>query len=156
MQYVYIFILSKCSFLMVVLKTAYSPKGLVHYSVGAIIKKGDRILLIDRAVLPLGFACPAGHVEHKETFEEALLREVKEETGLQVFGYNLLFEETVYGNKCSKGAHNHHWIVFECKVKGDERKNNEVKSMGWYSKEEIKKLKLELSWDFILKKLSII
>ncbi|MBI2632301.1 NUDIX hydrolase [Candidatus Pacearchaeota archaeon] len=141
---------------MAALKTLYSPKGLVHFSVGAIIKKGDRILLIDRAVPPLGFACPAGHVEHKENFEDALLREVKEEIGMQVFGYKLLFEETLYGNDCNKGAHNHHWIVFECEVRGDERKNREVKTIGYYSKEEISKLKLEPSWNIILKKLKII
>lgn len=143
-------------FLMPTLKTLYSPKGIVHFSVGAIIKKGDRILLIDRAVPPLGFACPAGHVEHKEKFEDALLREVKEEIGLQVFGYKLLLEETLYGNDCNKGADNHHWIVFECEVRGDERKNREVKTIGYYSKEEIIKLKLEPSWNVILKKLKII
>lgn len=141
---------------MAALKIVYSNKGLVHFSVGAIIKKGDRILLIDRAVPPYGFACPAGHVEHKETFEDTLLREVKEEIGLQVYGYKLLLEETLYENKCNKGANNHHWKVFECEIKGEERKNREVKTIGWYSKEEIKKLNLEPSWEYLFKKLEII
>ncbi|MDP3882372.1 MAG: NUDIX domain-containing protein [Nanoarchaeota archaeon] len=137
-------------------KIAYSPKGLVHFSVGAIIKKGEKYLLIDRAKIPEGFACVAGHLESGETPEQAIIREVKEESGLEVRECKLLFEETFYGNVCSKGVQNHHWYVFECNVKGEEKKNGESKSIGWYSPEEIKQLKLEPSWDIILKKLEII
>ncbi len=138
-------------------KIAYSPKGLVHFSVGAILKKDDKYLLIERASPPEGFACVAGHVDAGENEEQAVRREVKEEASLDVRNCKLLFEKTIYGNVCSKGIPNHHWKVFECEVlNGKERKNNESKSVKWYSPAEIKTLKLEPVWDMILKELKII
>lgn len=137
-------------------KTAYSPKGIVHFSVGAIIKKDDKYLLIDRASPPPGFSAIAGHIEAREKTEDALLREVNEESGLQVVGYKLLCEETLYGNICKRGVTNHHWFVFECEVAGEIIKNGESKSIGWYSKEEIKNLNLEPSWQHFFKKLEVI
>lgn len=142
---------------MTVIKTAYSSKGLIHFTVGAIIKKGDKILLIDRKNIPLGFAGIAGHVDLRETPEQALIREVKEESNLDILGYNLLFEETFNDNPCVYNAKNHHWYVFECETRKTEpMKNNEAKSIGWYSKEEIKDLELEDSWKRIFKKLGVI
>lgn len=46
----------------------------------------DKILLIKRRTLPfVGYwALPGGRVEHEETVEQAITREVKEETGLEV------------------------------------------------------------------------
>lgn len=129
----------------------------MHYSVGALIKQDDKYLLIDRAIPPFGFAAVAGHIDEGEEAEQSLIREVREETGLDIEKYNLLFEEEIAENKCSKGINVHYWYLFECEVSGEIKRNErETKSIDWYSKEEIKKLELESVWKYLFKKLKII
>lgn len=48
-----------------------------------IIERNGKILLIER-VDGLGYTLPGGIVRYKETIEQAILREVKEETGYEV------------------------------------------------------------------------
>lgn len=134
-----------------------SKGGKMHYSVGAIIKKGNKYLLIDRRQYPLGFAGIAGHVDEGETPGQALIREVKEESGLDVKNFKLIHEEEVEWNKCIHKVRGHYWYLFECDVKGKpKRYKKEEKSIGWYSKKDIEKLELEHVWQYWFKKLGII
>lgn len=61
-------------------------------SVDAIILKGEEILLVKRGVEPQkGFwATPGGYVEWDESAEDAVRREVREETGLEVDSLEML------------------------------------------------------------------
>ena len=128
----------------------------MHYSVGAIIKKDDKYLLIDRVKVPLGFAGVAGHIDENEKIEDSLKREVREECGLNVINFKLLFEEELSLEECSRGILTHYWYVYECEVEGDIKiKEDEVKSINWFSAEEIKKLKLEKAWEHWFKKLGV-
>lgn len=129
----------------------------MHYSVGALIEKDGKYLLIDRVKVPLGFAGLAGHVDEGEEETQALKREVKEESGLDVEKCNLLFEEELDWNTCGRGIGIHHWYLFECVVSGElKRDDSEAKSIGWYTKDEVKKLELEPAWEYWFKKLNII
>lgn len=56
----------------------------IKNSVDAIIKYGGGIVLIERRDPPFGIAIPGGHVEYGETLEEAVRREMWEETGLEL------------------------------------------------------------------------
>lgn len=55
-------------------------------AVGVIVQKDDGILLVKRKYKPkVGYwTLPAGFVEYSESIEQALIREVKEETNLDV------------------------------------------------------------------------
>lgn len=65
--------------------------GFIHFAdpkvaVAGLISDGARVLLVRRAAIPrIGFwALPAGYMDADELPEEALTREVAEETGLRV------------------------------------------------------------------------
>ena len=142
-------------------KIYYNPDNeAVHYSAGAFIRndKGE-YLLIDRLKKPFGFACPAGHVDEGENAYEAIRREVEEETGLVVKsliklnydGFDLP-QET-----CSRGVSIHQWSIFNVVAEGTLIfKADEVKSIGWYSVEQIKELPLEKVWKYWFEKFKII
>ena len=120
-------------------KISADEKGAsVHYSVGVLICKDGKYLLIDRVKSPLGFAAPAGHVDEGEDEVQAVKREVKEESGLEVVDYKLIGECELDWNWCSKGIGSHYWHVFECAVLGTLQADpREVKSIGWYAPKEI-------------------
>lgn len=61
-------------------------------AVGALVEQAGQVLLVRRAVDPKrGYWClPAGYVEYDEGPVEAVIREVKEETGVMIRVYELL------------------------------------------------------------------
>ena len=121
----------------------------MHYSVGALIENDGKYLLIDRAKPPFGFAGVAGHIDTGENELEALMREVKEESGLEVKSYELLFEEELDWNECRHGVKVHYWRLFRCVVVGELVRNlQETKSIKWYSLEQIRNLPLEPVWKY--------
>ena len=57
----------------------------VELTVLCLIEDGDRILLQDRVKKDWqGYTLPGGHVEDGESFVDAVIREIKEETGLMI------------------------------------------------------------------------
>lgn len=130
----------------------------MHTSVGIIIKDDTgKILMIDRAVSPYGWACPAGHVDKGETPKQAAIRETREEVNVGIKELKLLHEEYVNWSECVKGVKGHHWYVYKAtdwtgQEKGDEY---ETKDIGWFSPEEIKNLKLETVWEYWFQQLKI-
>lgn len=127
----------------------------IHYSVGAIISQGEKVLMIDRANFPLGFACPAGHIDVGESEDTAVAREVAEETGLKVVSSKLVAEEFVPWNECNYGTHGHYWYVFRCRAEGQLKKSDsEFKSIGWHDVNEVKNF--EPVWEHWFKKLTML
>src|SRR3989338_1709728 len=130
----------------------------MHYSVGALIVKDGKYLLLDRRRKPYGFAGVAGHIEIGETPVEAIERKVKEESNLDSVTCQILFDEEVVWNECSYGDFAHYLYLFKINVDGTDFKLNEDegKEMGWFTKEYIKRLNLEPVWRYWFEKLGII
>ena len=117
-------------------KQGIAPDGrIMHYSVGALIKRGPSYLLFDRVNAPLGYAGPAGHIDEGEDDPAlAVAREVLEETGLIVTKSKLLYEEVLPFDTCGRGIEVHHWWFFECEVSGAIRPQpTESRNIGWYT-----------------------
>ncbi len=114
--------------------------------------------MLDRVNYPYGWACPAGHIDEREGVEEALLREVKEETDLEIGDYKLLIHEFIDWNECAQGVRGHDWYVFEIiNWEGNPKeKDKEAKQFSWIAPAKLKKLNLEPVWEHWFKKLKII
>lgn len=79
-------------------------------AVVALIYRGNKILGVSRKNNPKDFGLIGGKVDEGETREEALLREVKEETGLTVTKYECVFERE------DNGFRSHTYL---CEVEGE-------------------------------------
>lgn len=93
-------------------------------SVGAIIRNGEgKILTQYRLRPPIGMALPTGHVDYGELPEEALRRELLEETGLIIKSPKLVFQALIprADNRCLKGHDSHEWWVYEVVADGEPR-----------------------------------
>lgn len=89
-------------------------------TVGALIfnPKGE-IFLMASSAWRGKYVVPGGHVELSETLENALRREIKEETGLDIFDIEFLtFSEFIYGKDFREQKH---FIFFDyvCKTKDE-------------------------------------
>lgn len=132
-------------------------KKVMHYSVGAVIKYGNKYLLISRRNPPLGYASVSGHVLENETSEEAIARVVKDRAGLSVTKAEKLFEEELDWNWCTQDVDVHYWTVFRCDVSGEPRKGlKDTKTIDWYNPEEIKTLQMEKVWKYWFEQMGVL
>lgn len=117
-------------------------------AVGALIRnrKGEILLVQSPKWLEKRYSVPGGHVEYKERLEEAVVREVKEETGLDVKPIKLLLIQQVIEPE-EFYLRNKHFIFFDflCDALSEEVKldNVELADYVWIKPEEALDLKLE-------------
>ena len=88
---------------------------------GAVILDGDRVLLVQRGQEPLKgeWSLPGGAVELGETLEEALVREVREETSLDV-AVGPVVEVFDSIRRDARGRAEYHYVIIDytCRVRG--------------------------------------
>ena len=105
-----------------------------------LIYKGDEILVIDRKKKDWpGLTFPGGHVEKDENFNDSVIREVKEETGLDI---KLDYLVGLYHNKDLKwpSGDKAHVIcaVFKAHIlSGDIHKDHESLELKFFSKDNL-------------------
>lgn len=118
-----------------------SEKICDNKSVGMIIKRNGKILLLERMKPPYGFTFPAGHVDDHGSFEQAAIDETMEETGLHITKLTPIFEGKLE-NQCRRtGGTWHDWKIYNVETEGEINfSREESKKAGWYSMEEIKEL----------------
>lgn len=70
------------------------------------MNKKNEILLFRGRKWKNIYTMPGGHVEIGETLEQALKREIKEETGLEIYDIRFLcFQEFIFGKEFHKKRH---------------------------------------------------
>ena len=92
------------------------------------------IVLIERKNPPLGIAIPGGFVDIGETVEQALVREMKEETSLDVEIVRLL---GVYSDPNRDPRFHTVSITFVCKAYGQPKASSDAKEVKIFKLEEI-------------------
>ena len=108
------------------------------------VYKGDMILVINRTKSDWpGLSFPGGHLEENETLEESVVREMKEETGLDIKNPKLCaIKEWDWGN----GVRYLGLLYKTNDFKGELKSSSEGK-VFWINKKDINKY--DLSQDFL-------
>lgn len=125
--------------------------GETQIVVGGYVIHDNKVLLIHHRKLDLWLP-PGGHIEPNEIPDDAVLREIQEETGLEVElvnQSNLPMEGNIKRslavpfavNLHPVGDHDHCCLFYLCKPlnPGQLKLNKEVKAAEWFSKEDLDK-----------------
>lgn len=119
----------------------------------AIFNKKGKVLLIQQTKKgrqPLRWGLPGGHVEENESPEQATIREVKEEVGLDIQLTNFIHAEILEVYDGSE------YILITYKAKAKDLNilkidSREVNDYGWFDLKDIKKGKVKLRGSFLTK-----
>lgn len=110
-----------------------------HTSVGVLVYRTGRLLLIERQRPPYGFAPPAGHVDTRGSYQIAAAAELLEEVGLKAEKL-VLIAQGRRANPCRRpGGTWHYWKIYRASARGKVRPNiSEVKKVTWCSRAELR------------------
>ncbi len=128
----------------------YLPNRKLCTAVFGILEHQNKIILTKTQ---RGWELPGGHIEQNETIEEALKREILEEAGVYVDGYQLVGYRKIIASKPIKNKNGENYpfpvsyipyykVFTKHKIELPQGDKNEVLDSREYTFQEIKKLKI--------------
>lgn len=119
-------------------RTEETPRGYKHWTVGALIERDDRFLLLQKRQWPFLWDILAGHLEVGEDPVAAVGREVLEESGLELLDPRLVFHREIFPDPCRRGALVHEWTVYRGQAAGSLcPEAREVRELRWVTRKEM-------------------
>jgi ADP-ribose pyrophosphatase YjhB (NUDIX family) len=103
-------------------------------TVDAIIEMNGGVILIKRKNPPPGWAIPGGFVDYGETLEEAVVREMKEETCLDI---NLVRQFHTYSDPGRDPRHHTVSTIFIATSSGSPEAADDAKDIGIFTKDSL-------------------
>jgi 8-oxo-dGTP pyrophosphatase MutT (NUDIX family) len=120
---------------------------LYRVAIRLLIVQDNKVLLIHEA-LEKWWAFPGGGVDHGETIEATLVREVEEELGVPAKEVSSDFQIVHYNIGNVVNAVPRMNLYFKASVPEDLiHKTDEVTKWGWFTREEFLKLPMNASYD---------
>jgi ADP-ribose pyrophosphatase YjhB (NUDIX family) len=96
-----------------------------------IVQVGEGVVLIKRKNPPYGWAIPGGFIDYGESAEAAAIREVREETSLEVTDLRLF---GVYSDPNRDPRHHTLTVVFSARAEGNARAGDDAEDIGVFTK----------------------
>lgn len=103
-------------------------------TVDVIIEIDSGIILIKRKNPPPGWAIPGGFVDYGETIEDAVCREGKEETGLDI---ELVRQFHTYSDPKRDPRHHTVSTIFIARATGNPKAGDDAKELGIFTKDSL-------------------
>ena len=136
------------------MKRDYPERPII--GVGAVIIRGDRVLLVRRATEPLKgeWSVPGGVLELGEKLREGVRREVLEETGLQVEpGEVLDVFDSIFRDEQGRTQYHYVLIDYLCHCISEEAKaGSDVSEVRWVPQDELAAMGLRDSIEQVVRK----
>ena len=112
-------------------------------TVDCIIEKQNKVLLVSRKNYPFGFSLPGGFVDYGESVEQAVIREVKEETSLDIVEPKLF---GVYSDPARDPRSHTVSVVFYAKASGNPKASDDARDLGFF---DLDNLPDEIAFDHL-------
>ncbi len=103
---------------------------------------GSRILVQDRQKNWRGVTFPGGHVEPGESFVDSVIREVKEETGLDIADVRLCGIKQYVSPKGEENYERYIVLLYKTSMFSGQLKSSDEGRVFWIERDELKKYTL--------------
>ncbi len=113
-------------------------------AVGAVLFRKNKVLLVKRGKAPAKdmWALPGGKILPGETMQQALIREIKEETGLEISVGEMVYVFDVIEKDNKQNITFHYVIIdFECNyISGKLKASDDALDAIWATEKKLRKL----------------